>query len=65
MSSKVISKLTKAQEAQIPVYIDKWMNVPTKPMDKSRAEEAIAHIYSLIGKPKPMIIYGQSPLQTA
>ena len=62
---KLIEKLTKEQELQIPSYFDKWLNMPLKPMDKQIAFSAIERLYKLMGEEKPQIIVGQSPLQTA
>src|SRR3990167_600192 len=65
MESKMIETLTPDQEKQIPVYFDRWLNMPTKPMDKEIAFSAIERLYKNMGEEKPKIIIGQSPLQTA
>ena len=61
----MIETLTPDQEKQIPVYFDRWLNMPTKPMDKEIAFSAIERLYKNMGEEKPKIIIGQSPLQTA
>lgn len=60
----MITKLTPEQEALIPVYLQKWLDVGyrTKPLDKAKAEAAIAFSYKLMSKPMPQVIYSQSPM---
>ncbi len=55
----MIKKLTKHQEDQIPAFLDKWLNMPTKPVDHKKAGEVIEKVYKLIGQKKPtiMLIY--------
>jgi hypothetical protein len=60
----MISKLTLEQEALIPVYLQKWLDVGyrTAPLDKAKAEKAIEFTYKLMSKPMPQIIYAESPM---
>jgi hypothetical protein len=49
MSQTKVKKLTPAQEAQIPVYQDKWRAIAlsTGPIDRSQAAETIKAAYYL------------------
>ncbi len=46
----MIYKLTKEQERKIPEYIDKWVGVASKSMDKGKATQAVKDIYSDMGE---------------
>lgn len=48
----MITKLTKEQESQIPIFLNKWMNMPTVPMDHEKAELVIEKAYKLINQEK-------------
>src|SRR3990167_10610571 len=61
----MINKLTPKQESKIPVYFDKWLNMPSKPMDKALAFECVESIYKIMDEKKPVIIVAQSPLQAS
>ena len=58
-----ITQLTPEQEALIPVYREKWRAIAfsTKPLDPTKASEAINAAYSLVGKEKPAILFCSSP----
>jgi len=61
----MIEKLTQEQEAMIPVYRDKWINIGlcTKPANRIEAEKAITLSYKCAGlKPPNKIIWCSSPL---
>ena len=62
---KVIEKISKAQEAQIPAQVEKWMEVATRPIDKTKAENAIVALYALMKEERPLVIFAQSPFQAA
>jgi Mg/Co/Ni transporter MgtE len=62
---KKIEKLTQEQEAQIPVFIEKWTRNVSTPMDRAKATAAIKAIYKDMGEKEPLIIYGDSPWQTS
>ena len=49
MSDKIIEKLTKEQEDQIPIYLKKWVDngLSTKPLDETQAIEALKNIYKI------------------
>jgi len=61
----MITKLTKKQELQIPKYIDKWISIASRPMDKEKAMEYTKKIYKAMGEKEPLIIIGYSPFNTA
>jgi flagellar basal body-associated protein FliL len=61
----MITKLTKKQEAQIPKFIDKYINLASKPTDRKKATKAVENLYANGGFEKPIVIYGKSPFQTA
>ena len=60
-----ITKLTPEQEAQISVYIDKYIKMASKPTDREAATKAVHNMYESIGEEKPIVIFGQSPFATA
>lgn len=59
--TKVITKLTKEQEAQIPAFIEKWVKQAQEPTDRDVATEAIKQLYKNAGEEEPLVIYGRSP----
>jgi uncharacterized coiled-coil protein SlyX len=61
--TKTITQLTPEQEALIPVYREKWRAIAfsTKPLDPTKASEAIKAAYSLVGQEKPAILFCSSP----
>ncbi len=74
MSQTKVKKLTLAQEAQIPVYRDKWRSIAlaTGPIDRSQAAETITLAYRAMayaplryGKQAPEIIFCDRPYQAA
>ena len=61
-----IEKLTKQQEAQVVEYRQSWLDrgrLTKEPINKESAERVLTKFYELIGKPKPMFFYCQSPWQ--
>jgi len=60
-----ITSLTKTQEAQIPKYIKKYVDLASKPTDKKKATKAVQALYKSAGYKKPIVVFGQSPLSTA
>jgi hypothetical protein len=61
----MITKLTPKQEAQIPVYIDKYVKLASQPTDRTKATQAVHNMYESMGEEKPIVIFGQSPFATA
>lgn len=67
MSNTVIDKLTKEQEEQIPVYLDRYLKVgmSTEPCDRVKAEAALKASYKYMKLPEPEIVWADSPMQGA
>src|SRR5580658_9352962 len=61
----MIKSLTKEQEAQIPKFIEKWINMASAPTNRKRATKAVQDIYESMGEERPIVIFGQSPYSTA
>ncbi len=61
----MITTLTKKQEAQIPVFIKKYVDLASQPTDRAKATKAVQALYKSAGYKKPIVIFGQSPLSTA
>ena len=61
----MITSLTKTQEAQIPKYIKKYVDLASKPTDRKKATKAVRALYESAGYKKPVVIFGQSPPSTA
>lgn len=60
-----IEKLTKAQEDQMPAYVEKWLNIglATGPVDLEKAKEGVCLAYTLVGLEKPTNFYtAKSPM---
>jgi hypothetical protein len=60
----MITKLTKKQEAEIPKYIEKWVNQASVPMNHDKAIEYTRKLYKRMGQKEPLIIFGSSPMNT-
>ena len=60
-----IEKLTPAQEKQLPIFRQEYLNMACdgKRIDKPALQDAINQAYSVIGKSKPLLIVLQSPQQ--
>lgn len=61
----MITALTAEQEAQLPVYRDKWIKIGlcTDPADRPRAEAGIAKAYEVAGlEPPETIVWLKSPM---
>jgi len=60
---KVIEKITKEQEAKIPEYLKKYLQIglSTVPCDKKRAEKSITRYYKYKDKEAPEFIWADSP----
>jgi|GEM_PF-6441459 hypothetical protein len=61
MENKIITKLTKTQEKQIPKFIEKYVDMAKQPTDKKKATRAIQNLYKYAGFDKPIVIYAESP----
>lgn len=67
---KVISSLTKEQEAQIPVYRERFRQIglSTEPTDRSKAEAAVRRAYAYLSESgsseaaNPEIVWADSPM---
>src|SRR3990167_456175 len=53
----MISKLTKEQKAQIPKYIEKWVNLASCPIDRSKSLKLLQEIHA---DKKPLIFFTES-----
>jgi len=65
MSEKRIAKLTAKQEALLPVYRDKWLEIglSTTPLDFEKAKIAVCSAYEYAGLSKPTKFYtAKSPV---
>ena len=69
---QVISELTPAQEAQIPVYRERFrqLGLSTEPTDRAKAENAIKRAYAYLSKTgteqeNPEIVWADSPMKGA
>jgi hypothetical protein len=68
MTSAKIDKLTPEQEALLPVWRDKWIEIGLKTgaADRDLAEEGVCQAYRSAGLPEPKaIIWADSPLEGA
>jgi hypothetical protein len=61
----MITKLTPEQEAELPNYVTKWIDMAAKPTDKVAAMAAVKKMYTRMGEKEPLIVFGDSPYQTA
>ena len=61
----MITSLTKEQEKQIPLYIDKWIKKASDPMNHDNAKKYLFKMYEEMKEEKPIVIIGKSPMQTA
>ena len=52
----MISKITTQQEAKIPYYIQKWIEIASQPINREKAKEVIKKIY----KEEKIVIFGES-----
>jgi len=52
----MITKLTPEQEAQIPVYVQKWVDLASKPIDRSRVKKIVKKVF----KEDKIVIIGES-----
>lgn len=61
--SKTIDKLTKEQEAQIPVYLEKYLAIglSTQACDHAKAEAAVAAYYTHEKLPVPKFVWAPCP----
>ena len=60
----LITKLTPEQQAQVPIYLEKWLKIglSTGPGDRAAAEDAVRRIYEASGrKPPQTIVWLSSP----
>ena len=62
--TRVIDKLTREEEAQIPLYLEKFRSygVSTQPIDRASAEAAVTNLYAALSLKKPdKFIWVDSP----
>ena len=62
--TRVIDKLTREEEAQIPLYLEKFRSygVSTQPIDRASAEAAVTNLYASLSLKKPdKFIWVDSP----
>lgn len=64
---KLIDKLTPAQEAIIPVYLEEYRKIAlsTELCDRTKAEAAITDAYRYLGHKDPQFIWVDSPFEGA
>ena len=60
-----ITKLTEAQEAEIPRYISKWIAKASEPTDREAATKVVKAMYTAMKEEEPIVIFGPSPFSTA
>ena len=53
---KKITKLTKEQEREIPIYIKKWVDLASQPIDRKKTLDCIGKIY----KEKYIVLFTES-----
>lgn len=65
--TKQIDKLTKEQEEQIPVYLERYLKIAlsTEPCDRPKAEAAIKASYRYQKLAEPEIVWADSPFAGA
>lgn len=66
MSKKEINELTPAQEAKIPLYVEKYraIGTSTAACDRKKAEAALIEVYKHLGKPaNPTFEWVDDPFQ--
>lgn len=63
----MIDKLTPAQEAKIPEYVEKYLEIglSTRPCDHAKAEDAIKRSYKYLKLKEPTFIWVKSPFEGA
>src|SRR5579862_7823235 len=61
--SKKITSLTEAQEKRLVDLRSEWLAIgyDTLPLDRKTATEIVGELYSRIGKPKPVVMFFDSP----
>ncbi len=64
MSPTKITALTPAQEALIPLTLEKWMRIflSTQPLEREKARAAAIAAYKAMGKKEPAIRFFSSPI---
>lgn len=63
VTNLMITELTPEQEALIPVYREKWMNIAlsTESIDRKKVTQVVKRAYALISLSEPEIIFCDSP----
>jgi len=58
-----IESMTPEQEAQIPGWTEKWVKIglSTEPVDFEYAKERVLKIYDIIERPRPTVLFADSP----
>ena len=64
---KKITKLTAAQKAAMPAYVEKWkaIGLSTTPINRAAHDKAVAEVYALAKLAVPRMIYTPCPLSGA
>ena len=62
-----MAPLAPAELAHIPEFIDKWIGIggSTQPIDRDRAEEALARFYAFAGLAAPGVVWAPCPISAA
>jgi hypothetical protein len=64
----MITKLSKEQEAKMPLYVEKWTKIglSTEPTNKERATKNVSEYYKIVGlNPPQKVVFGSSPFVSA
>lgn len=63
----MIEKLTKEQEAQLPIYLERYIQIglSTEKCDRVKAEKAVADSYEYLKLAKPKFVWCDSPFKGA
>src|SRR5690348_9772973 len=59
---KKITAITKEQEAQLPIVVDRWVEHASSPVDFLKAKSAIERFYAYMGKSKPTVLMANGPV---
>jgi hypothetical protein len=60
-----ITSLTKEQEAQMPVYVDKWLSIGsnTDRLDRARATKTVNSLRKIINMKEAPVLFAENPIE--